>query len=220
MSPPEDRTLATPARELPVSRRGAATRAALVTAARTIFERDGFLNARIGDITAEAGVATGSFYTYFVDKDDVFLGLMEEVQDEMLNPPDPTPDQGFDGEDLARALEAANRAYLESYRQNAKLMGVLEQVSVIDETFREHRRARGRAFTQRNARLIRRLQKEGLADPSLDPLVAAWALGGMVSRIAFQAFVLEESMDFDQVVKTVTQLWLNGLRPPPGHTAI
>ena len=203
--------LAAPARELPVSKRGAATRAALITAARTIFERDGFLDARIGDIAGEAGVANGSFYTYFVDKEDIFLALMEQVQEEMLHPEHPPP-----GDDLplVEKLEASNRAYLESYRQNAKLMGVLEQVSMINDDFRDHRRARMLAFTQRNAKLIKRLQEEGLADDTLEPLVAAFALGGMVSRLAFQAFVLEEPMPFEQIVQTVTQLWINGLQIP------
>ncbi|MYS96131.1 TetR family transcriptional regulator [Streptomyces sp. SID5469] len=47
------------------TRRGVRTRDALVAAARRIFERDGYLEARIVDIAAEAGVAAGSFYTHF-----------------------------------------------------------------------------------------------------------------------------------------------------------
>jgi len=47
----------------PASARGTRTREALVRAARRVFERHGFLDARITDIAAEAGVASGSFYT-------------------------------------------------------------------------------------------------------------------------------------------------------------
>jgi AcrR family transcriptional regulator len=205
--------LTSSAREMPVSKRGVATRASLIAAARTIFERDGFLDARISDIAAEASVATGSFYTYFVGKEDIFLALMAQIQDEMLHPEHPPPGEGTP---LSEKLEASNRAYLESYRKNAKLMGVLEQVSMINESFREHRRARMFAFTERNARMIKRLQDDGQADPTLDPLVAAFALGGMVSRLAFQAFVLEAPMPFEKIVPTVTQLWLNALQTP-GH---
>ena len=53
---------------------------ALVEAARRVFERDGFLEARITDITAEAGVAAGTFYTYFTSKEDAFAAVMEEVE--------------------------------------------------------------------------------------------------------------------------------------------
>jgi AcrR family transcriptional regulator len=43
--------------------RGNRMRKALVSAARRVFERDGYLDARIVDITADARVATGSYYT-------------------------------------------------------------------------------------------------------------------------------------------------------------
>jgi AcrR family transcriptional regulator len=37
----------------------------LVAAARVVFERDGFHNARLSDVTREANVATGTFTTTF-----------------------------------------------------------------------------------------------------------------------------------------------------------
>ena len=73
-------------REPPRTARGARTRAALVTAARTVFERDGYFNARLTDITAEARCSTGSFYTYFTNKEEVFAAVLEEAQEEMLHP--------------------------------------------------------------------------------------------------------------------------------------
>ena len=50
-------------REPPTTQRGARTRAALVKAARKVFERDGYLDTRLTDITKEARCAAGSFYT-------------------------------------------------------------------------------------------------------------------------------------------------------------
>ena len=66
----------------------------------------------------------------------------------------------------------------------------------------------------RNARAIRRLQKQGLADPELDPEIAALAISSMVSRTAYAAFVWQDDADFDAVLRTVTRLWLNALRIP------
>jgi hypothetical protein len=45
--------------------RGQQTRRDITEAARRVFERDGYLDANVDDIVAEAGVARGSFYTYF-----------------------------------------------------------------------------------------------------------------------------------------------------------
>jgi AcrR family transcriptional regulator len=198
----------------PRTARGARTRAALVRAAREVFERDGFLDARIADIAAQAGVATGSFYSYFATKEDAFAAVLEDVTEEMLHPqvreaPDPA-----DGP-LA-SIEAANRAYLLAYRRNAKLMALMDQVFTIDREFKRLRLQRARAFARRNAASIRRLQAQGLADPELDPLAAAYAMDAMVSRMASLVFVGGHRMRFEDLVATLTRLWANALRIPTG----
>jgi AcrR family transcriptional regulator len=193
----------------PVSARGAKTRQALVAAARRVFEREGFLEARITDITAEAGVAAGSFYTYFTSKEDAFAAVMDEVSEEMLHP---RLQELADRDDPVAVIEAANRAYLVSYRRNAQLMALMEQVAQIDEDFRRLRLRRARAFGARNAQAIARLQQRGLADPLLDPKLAADALSGMVSRMAYLRFVLRlDTASLDELTRTLTRLWVNAL---------
>ncbi|MCW2994982.1 MAG: regulatory protein TetR [Conexibacter sp.] len=196
-------------REPPRTARGARTRAALVTAARTVFERDGYLNARLTDITAEANCSTGSFYTYFTNKEEVFAAVLEEAQEEMLHP---HVREVVGDEDPVAIIEASNRAYLEAYERNAKLMRLLEQVANIDDNFRELRRRRGALFVERNARSIRDLQARGLADPELDPTIAARALSGMVGRLAHSVYIIGDHVDREQLVWTLTRLWANALR--------
>jgi AcrR family transcriptional regulator len=195
--------------KLPSTSRGVSKRLALIEAARQVFERDGFLDAKISDIAKAAGAATGSVYTYFDDKEQIFFAVMEQVQEEMLHPRLGDVRQG---DDVVAAIEAANRSYLDVYRRNAGLMAVLEQVSTINNDFRDLRRRRGDVFVQRNSRAIQRLQAAGRADPDLDPTIAARAMTGMVSRLAYQAFILKERMPFEQLVATSTQLWVNALR--------
>jgi AcrR family transcriptional regulator len=193
----------------PTSPRGTRTRTALIHAARQVFERDGFLDARITDISAEAGVATGSFYTYFNSKDDAFSAVMEQVEEEMLHP---RLRELADRDDPVQVIEAANRAYLAAYRRNAKLMGLMEQVSQINDDFCRLRLGRTRAFGQRNARAIARLQERGLVDPELDPLLTAHALGAMVSRMAYLRYVQRSgSASGEALVRTLTRLWVGAL---------
>jgi AcrR family transcriptional regulator len=197
----------------PVSARGAKTRQALVAAARSVFERDGFLEARIIDIAAEAGVATGSFYTYFTSKEDAFAAVVEEISEEMLHP---RLHELADRDDPIAVIEAANRAYLLAYRRNARLMALLEQVAQIDEEFRALRLRRARAFGVRNAQAIARLQERGLADAKLDPRLAADALSAMVSRMAYLRYVLRlDATSLDALTDTLTRLWANALGIPP-----
>jgi hypothetical protein len=115
------------------------------------------------------------------------------------------------------AIETANRAYLEAYRRNAKLMAVLEQVATVDERFRRLRRRRTAAFVRRNAAGIRRLQERGLADRTLDPELAALAISAMVSRTAYANFVYNtRPLGVGALTATLTRLWVNALRLEAG----
>jgi len=188
--------------------RGTRTRQALVDGARTVFERDGFLDARIADIAAAAGVATGSFYTHFDSKEAAFAAVIAEINEETLHPRLDVADRG----DPIAVIEAAHREYLKAYRRNARLMGLMDQVATINDDFRLLRLERARAFAARNAKAIKRLQEQGLADPSLDALSTAHALNAMVSRMANLVFVHGHRMGFEPLVATLTRLWVNALR--------
>ena len=109
-------------------------------------------------------------------------------------------------------IHAANVAYLEAYRRNTRLMALMEQVATVDERFRELRLERTEAFLARNTRAIRRLQREGLADPALDAELTSLALSTMVSRSAYVAFALgRQPVSVEQLAATLTRLWANAL---------
>lgn len=198
-------------RQPPVTTRGARTRKALVDAARVVFERDGYPDSRLTDITAEANCSTGSFYTYFDNKEEIFAAVLEAAKEDMMHP----GMEHVDATDDPYALiEASNRSYFEAYGRNAKLMGLLEQVASIDPQFRDVRRRRSAEFIERNARGIANLQQLGIADADLDPRMASRALSAMVSRLAFYTYVLDEWGSLDDLVFTSTRIWCNALQIP------
>ena len=94
-------------REPPATERGLRTRAALVAAARKVFERDGYLNDRLIDITRAAKCSAGTFYTYFSGKEEAFAAVLEVAQEDMLHPGMPHVPSDYDP---AAVIEASNRA--------------------------------------------------------------------------------------------------------------
>ncbi|NMO04939.1 TetR/AcrR family transcriptional regulator [Gordonia sp. TBRC 11910] len=202
----------------PLTPRGERTRAALVAAARVIFERDGFGESRLIDITGQANVAAGSFYTYFASKEEILQAVLADAQEDMLHPGEPHVE--VDDDDPTEVIAAANRAYFEAYARNAQLMVVLDQVAATHPDFRRLRRERTELFMRRNAKRIEDLQKRGLADPDLQPAMAASALSAMVSRMAYHYFTLEDAdlwadddvrPGMEALVFTATRLWVNAI---------
>ncbi|MFC9361189.1 TetR/AcrR family transcriptional regulator [Rhodococcus sp. NPDC057014] len=205
------RTAPTP----PVTARGVRTRDRLVAAARVVFEREGYLDARLVDISKEAGLSTGSFYTYFAGKEEVFAAVVEVTQNDLLHP---GMGRVEDEDDVHAVVEASIRAYLHACRRNARLLALLEQVAHVDPAFRDLERSRDETFYLRNARAIADLQARGLADASLDPMLTSKALSAMVGRMAYGYFVGPPSerrtLSFDELNAGLARMWTNALRVP------
>lgn len=73
-------------RELPSTARGLRTRGALVAAACKVFERRGYLETRLSDITKAAKCSSGTFYIYFASKEEIFAAVLDLAQEDMMHP--------------------------------------------------------------------------------------------------------------------------------------
>ena len=192
--------------------KGLRTRDDLVKAARRVFERDGYLDTRVADIAAEAGVAHGSFYTYFSSKQEVFLAVVREVGRQFQSAVTPSPADA--GLDAYQALERSNRRYLEAYRANSKMWALAEQVATIDPKIHRVRLLGRRQHVERIARTIRRWQERGIADPQIDPHATAGALASMLSNFAYWWLAGGDSYEAQSATRTLSEIWARavGLR--------
>jgi AcrR family transcriptional regulator len=194
----------------PRSAKGRRTRARLLEAGKAVFERDGFLQARISDIAAEAGVSHGSFYHYFDTKEELFREIAEEVEVRLVSMDDIAHNVDDQAGPIDR-IRAANRSYLSAYRKEARIMRVIEEVSRYNEDVRMARAKHHDYLTVRTESAIARLQAEGLADRRIDTRHAAIALGGMVAKFAEMMFISGVKFGLDTAVEQLTLLWANAL---------
>ncbi|WP_193518311.1 TetR/AcrR family transcriptional regulator [Nocardiopsis kunsanensis] len=194
--------------ERPLTTRGRRTRNTLVQAAREMFEEKGFEETRVAEITARARLAHGTFYTYFDSKDDALHEVAKGLTAEMFEasrsgePPGAAP---------VDRIRASTERFLSVYRDNARMMHVVEQVSPRNPRFAHvYLEIRG-LFVDRIAAGVRRFQKEGEADPALDAETAASMLGGMVEHFARVWFLHGQEHDPDNALETATLLWARGI---------
>jgi AcrR family transcriptional regulator len=200
---------------IPRSAKGEQTRARLVKAAKEVFERDGLFDARITDIAKRAKVSYGAFYHYFDTKEQLFREVAESQEMRLSAPPDAN-DPPASGATVEDRIHDANRRYLERYRAETRLMKVIEQASRYDPHVNAERMASQRQFADRAVRAIERLQREGRADPRVNPAIAADALGSMIGRFA-ELWLTQgyREYEFDEVVDQLSLLWTNALQLGP-----
>lgn len=195
---------------MPQTQRGRNTRAKLLDAARRVFERDGYLDVKITDITQEAGVASGSFYTYFENKEEILRVLLTMMRSDLLSHSEGDPPFS---DDPVESIRRATRSYFDTYRKNLGLMRIFEQMAVMDDAFREMRLERSAIFIERNARSIRRIQEEDGVNASVSPELLSMALSSMASRTAQLVFNFGYPVDdVDEVIETIVHVWVRSLK--------
>lgn len=109
------------------------TRAALIEAAKRLFATRGYLSTKVTDITAEAGRAAGSFYTYFSGKE----ALLEELLEEVSAASDEYADSAEHKSDFSDpdAIRFHVRVYRRVAREHGATLEALRQAALVDEHF-------------------------------------------------------------------------------------
>jgi AcrR family transcriptional regulator len=196
----------------PRSSKGARTRERLVEAAKEIFEEHGFLNARISDISERAGQSHGSFYYYFDSKEEIFREVAETVDQRLFAPLEDVILAESNLPPQERVREAMRR-HFESYKQEARMMGLIEHVSRFDPEVNAMRLARHKRHTEQVAKTIRQLQRKKLADPKLDPMITAAALGALTYRFA-EMWLVHDAVDssMKHAIDQVSRIFANAIR--------
>ncbi|GAB4228977.1 MAG: TetR/AcrR family transcriptional regulator C-terminal domain-containing protein [Deltaproteobacteria bacterium] len=64
--------------------RGGDKRGRILAAAVRIFSRKGFFNSKVSEIARASGVADGTIYLYFRNKDDILISIFEEKMGEVV----------------------------------------------------------------------------------------------------------------------------------------
>ena len=191
------------------TRRGQRTRARLVQAGREVFEERGYPATRVSDVCARAGVAHGTFYTYFTGKPALLEAVLGVAVGELFAASRSDPEGG--SADPYDRIASANRNYLAAVARHGPLLRVFDQVAGVDPAFARLRVDVQQLFAGRVAEGLRRLQREGLADPALPADIAGHALGAMVERFAQVWPELGGDVADDEVAGTLTRLWAGAI---------
>ena len=163
-APAEDKT--------PRTERGRRTLRKLLDAAAIEFGERGFHEASVSGITRRAGVALGSFYTYFDSKDAIFRALVSDMSEAVKRAAREALREPMGALEIERAALAA---FLRFAAEHKEIYRIIDEAEFVDPaSYRAH-------YETIAARIHQRL-RDGADRGELRPDIHeahAWALMGM-----------------------------------------
>ncbi len=189
----------------PRTERGRRTLRAILDAAAAEFGERGFHDTGITQITQRAGVALGTFYTYFDSKEEVFRALVRDLSAqvrETVGPQLARSDHYFEAERIGR------QAFFEFVTEHKEIYRIIDEAEFVDpDDYRNH-------YTS-NADHIRKRLEAAVARGearSCDTEVTAWALMGMNVFLGLRFGVWAKDRTPEQLAAAVDSLIADGLR--------
>lgn len=199
--------------------RRADKRSLITDAAVEVFAEKGFHQARVSDIAKRAGVADGTIYLYFKNKEDLLLCIFEEKMDLLL--------EGLGQalsttDDPIERIRAYARFHFEQVRDNRAAAEVLQvELRLSNKFLKEYRPEKLWAYLGVFGQLVRDGQQRGLFRDDLDPFIGMWSFFGALDELAMQ-WVLSRKQDrfsLERAADQVADVFIRGMLADPGPPA-
>jgi AcrR family transcriptional regulator len=203
----QERAGATGAAKAPRTARGERTLRKILDAAREEFGERGFSDSSIVGITQRAGVALGTFYTYFDSKEAVFQALVRDMSAQVRDHVAPALQDAKDAIDGERlALES----FLQFARTHRDVYRIIDEAEFVEPAaYREHYETTAKRIAARlkGAREKGEIAEE-LSDKDLDMI--SWGMMGANVFLGLK-FAVWSSADPKRVAEVTSRLLRKGL---------
>jgi AcrR family transcriptional regulator len=189
----------------PRTERGRKTLRRVLEAAAVEFGERGFHDAAITGITQRAGVALGTFYTYFASKEEVFRALVRDMSQATRAH---VAEAVRGAPDRLTAERLGLAAFIAFVRQHRELYRIIEEAQfVAHDVYREHYLTFADGYRRNlSAAAARGEIAEGEDEPR------AWALIGMSVFLGMRYGVWDEDLSPTEVADVAIDLVSEGLR--------
>ena len=195
----------TPAAKTPRTERGRKTLRLLLKAAAAEFGDKGFHESSVVSITQRAGVALGSFYTYFDSKDSLFRALVQDMSAQVRNTVGPVIAAETD------RLEGERRGlagFLSFVREHKELYRIIDEAEFVDPpSYRAHYENTVSGYIASLSDAAAKGQLRGDVEE-----VHAWAIVGMNVFLGLRYGVMGEDRDVNEVADIAADFLTNGLK--------
>jgi AcrR family transcriptional regulator len=190
----------------PRTARGERTLRKILDAAREEFGERGFSDSSIVGITQRAGVALGTFYTYFESKEALFQALVRDMSAQVRDTVGPTLSEAADALDRERR---ALGTFLRFVREHRDIYRIIDESEFVDPAaYREHYETTANRIAAR-LRAAREAGEigSGFSDRELD--ILAWGMMGANVFLGLR-FAVWDDADSEVIAAAMSRIWRTG----------
>ncbi len=183
----------------------------IIDAAIQVFAEKGFHQARVTDIASQAGVADGTIYLYFRNKEDLLLTIFEEKMT-AINAGLTGVLEGIDDPfDRIRAFARYHFSLVQKHRHLAEVLQV--ELRLSNKFLKEYRPKPLWQYLGAFASILREGQESGMVRSDVDLFTAKWAFFGALDELAMQ-WVLSRGkprFNLDAAADQVADIFIKGI---------
>ena len=183
----------------------------IIEAATKVFAKNGFYQSKIAQIAKEAGVADGTIYIYFENKDDILISLFEEQMKVVL---DNMALQVGKIDDPAEKLEKFASTHLGLIEMNKDMAEIIQvELRQSGKFMKEYKNEGFLEYLDIIGDIIIEGQKRGLFKKDVIPGVAKIAFFGALDEVSrFWVLSSRKQYDIRTVAKQISAFFLNGIK--------
>jgi TetR/AcrR family fatty acid metabolism transcriptional regulator len=171
-----------------------AKRERILRAAIKIFSQKGFFSSKVSDIARSAGVADGTIYLYFKNKDDLLISLFEEKMAEVVAD---VRERVASGEGALSRLKIFIENHMSLLVREAGLIEVLQvELRQSNKFMKEYVPVKFLEYLDVISEILEQGIREGTFRQELNVAVARRAVFGALDEIAL-AYVLSRKRKYD-----------------------
>ena len=190
--------------KIPKTARGLRTREKLLQAAEIEFGEKGFHEAAVSGITYKAGVALGTFYTYFESKEEIFRALVSFMSQRTRRW---IAERVADAPDRMTAERKGLEAYIEFARQHKGIYRIISEAEwVANDAYREHYTGFAKAYEDN----LRKAAEKGEIRQG-DYEMWSWAIMGMAVTLGIKFAEWDDSIPVEEIARTAAELIASGI---------
>ncbi len=181
----------------------------ILRAAISVLAKKGFQHTKIRDIAKAAGVADGTIYLYFKNKDELLVRLFEEVMQRVLGILRKALEEVTEPEEKLRCFLHTHLHMVEEEPEIASIISVVLRQSTTFLTEYEN------TLFVEYLRLLQDIIQEGIDagvfHSGVDPIITSRALFGAVDELALAWLMSRQKSSLEHTSSVVADMVLNGL---------